>query len=543
MSTDQTTPPRPFAATAPALFAWATDAFGPHELSVLGDERVTYTEAERRSGELARALLAAGVGKGTRVGVLAPNGPELSVVLMAITRMGAVAVPINTFYMPAELGWVLADSAIQLLISVPSLLSNDYVTRLEAAMPALADVRDPELQIETHPFLRTVHVLGGCDRAWAAPLDRSTSAALLRSAEASVSLADDQLVIYSSGSTARPKGVIHVHAATIEQSWFIANQQRWGPGDRIYMPLPYFWIGGFVYGFLAAMEMGATTLCELRLEPASTLRYLERERATVTMGWPHIGPTLAGHPDFASTDLSRLRGPYHQELLSPDRRVPDPTLLVNPLGMTETATAHTWWDPWVPLPEDKRGSLGTDAPGWEHKIVDESGATVPDGTVGEICTRVVGLMRGIIGRERSDVFDVEGWYHTGDSGYRDADGHLYFLGRTGDLIKTAGASVSPIEVEAVLQAMPEIWEAAVVGVPDDVVGQVVCGVVVFQPGSTVEDHELARRCRDVLSAYKVPKRWIVLEHEQVPFTASDKVDKARLIELLALTLEGSSPDR
>jgi acyl-CoA synthetase (AMP-forming)/AMP-acid ligase II len=525
------------------LFTWATDAFGSQELSVLGDDRIIYREAERRSGELARALFAAGIGKGARVGVLAPNGPDLSVVLMAITRMGAVAVPINTFYMPAELGWVLSDSAIQLLITVPSLLSNDYVTRLEAAMPSLAGARDSALEIETHPFLRAVHVLGGCDRAWAAPLDRSAPASLLRAAEASVYPADDQLVIYTSGSTARPKGVVHVHAATIEQSWFIANQQRWSPEDRIYMPLPYFWIGGFVYGFLAAMEMGATTLCELRLEPASTLRYLEREHATVTMGWPHIGPTLAGHPDFASTDLSRLRGPYHQELLSPDRRVPDPTLLVNPLGMTETATAHTWWDPWIPLSEDKRGSLGTDAPGWEHKIVDESRGIVPDGTVGEICVRGVGLMRGIIGHERRDVFDVDGWYHTGDSGYRDAEGHLYFLGRTGELIKTAGASVSPVEVQAVLQAMPEIWEAAVIGLPDQIVGQVVCGVVVFQPGTTVEDHELVRRCRTALAAYKVPKRWVVLEHDELPFTASDKVDKARLIEQLAPSLDRSSADR
>jgi acyl-CoA synthetase (AMP-forming)/AMP-acid ligase II len=521
------------------LFAWAADSFGQSELSVLGDDRVTYAEAERRSADLARALIAAGVGKGTRVGVLAPNGPELTVVLMAVMRIGAVAVPINTFYMPEELGWALSDAAIHLLITVPSLLSNDYITRLEAAVPGLASAPDSQLQLETHPFLRGVHVLGGCDRTWAAGLASSVPESVVRCAEASVRPADDQLVIYSSGSTARPKGVIHVHAATIEQSWFIANQQRWGPSDRIYMPLPYFWIGGFIYGFLSAMEMGATTLCELRLEPAETLRYLERERATVTMGWPHIGPTLAGHPDFASTDLSRLRGPYHQELLSPDRRVPDPTLLVNPLGMTETATAHTWWDPWVPLPEDKRGSLGTDAPGWEHKVVDESGQTVPDGTVGEFCARGVGLMRGIIGRTQSEVFDVDGWYHTGDSGHRDSDGHLYFLGRMGDLIKSAGASVSPIEVEAVLSAMPEIWEAAVIGVPDVVVGQVVCGVVVFQPGTSVEEPELVRRCREVLSAYKVPKRWLVLEHDEVPFTASDKIDKARLIEQVAPTLEAS----
>ena len=525
-------PPLPFAATAPSLFRWAGATFADQELTVLGDERSTYAEADDRSGALARSLLAEGVGKGTRVGVLAPNGPDAYLALMAVTRIGAVAVPINTFYVAGELAWVLDDADVAVLLTVPSLLANDYLDRLEAGIPGLAGAEGPALHLGALPFLRHVHVLGGSDRPWVAPLPEAVPDAVLRAAEDRVHPADDHFVIYSSGSTARPKGVIHTHGPTIRQSWFIASQHDWGPGDRVYMPLPFFWIGGYVYGFLSSIETGVATVCELRLDPPETLRLLERERVTVTMGWPHVGPALAGHPDFAATDLHRLKGPYHQDLLAPERRVPDPGLLVNPLGMTETATSHTWWPPDVPLPPEKRGSLGPPAPGWEHKIVDDAGDPVAVGEEGEICVRGGSLMRGIVGRERHEVFDRDGWYHTADAGWTDADGHLYFIGRTGDLVKTAGASVSPVEVEAVLLAMPEVREASVIGLPDPAIGQTVCGVIVLHDDATIDEETLRSRCREALSAYKVPKRWVFLDLTEVPYTPSDKVDKARLIELL-----------
>jgi len=525
-------PELPFDATAPALIRWSTTTFAEQELTVLGDERLRFDEAGARSAELARSLLAEGVGKGTRVGVLAPNGPDAYVALMAVTRIGAVAVPINTFYVASELAWVLNDADVHVLLTVPSLLNNDYVARLEEAIAGLSEQSSSDLDLVALPFLRRIHVFGGSDRRWAAPLPEPVSEARLVAAEARVTPGDDCFVIYSSGSTARPKGVIHFHGATIRQAWFIASQHDWGAGDRIYVPLPFFWIGGWMYAYLASLEMGYTTLMELRFDPPETLRLLERERATGTLGWPHVGPGLAGHPDFASTDLSRLKGPYHQDLLRPEIRVPDPGLLVNPLGMTETATSHTWWPAELPLPPEKRGSVGPPAAGWDHKIIDETGAEVPVGVAGEICVRGGSLMRGIVGRERDEVFDREGYYHTADAGYRDEDGHIYFIGRTGDLVKTAGASVSPVEVEAVLHAMPEVREASVVGLPDDEIGQKVCGVIVLHDGAALDADELRARCREQLSAYKVPKQWVFLELDEIPYSASDKVDKAKLVQQL-----------
>jgi acyl-CoA synthetase (AMP-forming)/AMP-acid ligase II len=521
----------PFRPTAPAMLDWVEATFPDTELSVLLDDTVRMGDAMERSRQLAGSLLADGFGKGTRVAVIGPNGPQLCIALMAITRIGAVAVPVNTFFLGHELGWLLRDADIEVVLTVDRLLTIDYAERLEEAVPGLA-ASGPALRLESHPFLRRVHVFGGSERAWAWELPAPVSAGLVHAAEDQVHPADDHIVIYTSGSTAQPKGVIHTQGSVLRQGWFMAGLHDWHPGDRIYMPLPYFWIGGYVYGFLAAMLTGATTVCEERFDPPETLRLLERERVTVTMGWPHVGSALAAHPDFATTDLSRLKGPYHQVLLDASVRVPDAALLVEPLGMTETATSHTWWMPDEPLPPDKRGSLGIEVPGFEHKVVDDDGLEVPPGTEGEICVRGVGLMRGIVGRERAEVFDADGWYHTADAGWVDEDGFFYFVGRTGDLVKTAGANVSPIEVETVLLAMPEVQEASVLGLPDASMGQVVCAVVVLRPGTSLTEEELRVRCRTAMSAYKVPKRWVFLGIDDVPYTASDKVDKAALRERL-----------
>jgi acyl-CoA synthetase (AMP-forming)/AMP-acid ligase II len=518
----------PFRPTAPEMLDWVEATYGEVELSVLEGETVVVRDAMERSRRLAGALLADGFGKGTRIAVIGPNGPELCVALMAITRIGAVAVPVNTFFLAHELGWLLRDADIEVVLTVDHLLTIDYPERLEEAVVGLAQASGFALRLVSHPSLRRIHVFGGCDRPWAWELPVPVGDDLVRAVEARVHPADDHIVIYTSGSTAQPKGVIHTQGSVLRQGWFMAGLHDWHPGDRIYMPLPYFWIGGYVYGYLAAMLTGATTVCEPRLDPPETLRLLERERVTVTMGWPHVGSALAAHPDFAATDLSRLKGPYHQVLLDPVVQVPDAGLLVEPLGMTETATSHTWWMPDEPLPPEKRGSLGIEVPGFQHKVVDDDGNEVPPGTEGEICVRGVGLMRGIIGRERHEVFDADGWYHTADAGWVDEDGFFYFVGRTGDLVKTAGANVSPIEVETVLRAMPEVQEASVLGLPDESLGQIVCAAVVLRPGASLTEDELRTRCRGAMSAYKVPKRWVFLALDDVPYTASDKVDKAAL---------------
>jgi acyl-coenzyme A synthetase/AMP-(fatty) acid ligase len=297
--------------------------------------------------------------------------------------------------------------------------------------------------------------------------------------------------------------------------------------------MAFFWVGGLVFGVLGPMQIGVTILTEHRFDAGEVLALLATEHATYAMGFPHVGPAIAAHPDFATTDLSSLRDGYQPALLPPERRGSDPSLRVAQLGMTETCSSHTWWPPAEQLPEEKRGSLGVSAPGFEHKVVDEQGETVGPGVHGEICVRGWPMMRGMVGRTWSEVFDADGWYHTGDSAYYDDDGHLYFSGRTDDMIKTSGANVAPVEVEKVLFEMPEVREAYVVGLPDQERGALVVGVVVLRPGESLTPDELRTRARTQLAAYKVPKRWVVLPTtDELPYTTTNKIDKRQLVDRL-----------
>ncbi|MBX7448896.1 acyl--CoA ligase [Mycolicibacterium sp. 3033] len=524
---------------APMLAALA-DGFGEHELMVASrgdgyDERITYAQAERESALMARRLLTAGVGKGTRVGILAPNGTEFLVAFLAITRIGAVAVPINTFFQAQELAWLLGDADIHTVVSVGTLLGKDMLGRLrEAAGGDLPESDAGPITSAGLPFLRHVLPLGPIDREWPSRWPEPAPDALLQAAESRVRPSDDLVVIYTSGSTSAPKGIIHTHNSVIAHSHFIAAAHGWSSVDRVYVPMAFFWVGGLVFGVLGPLQLGVTIITEHRFEPGDVLRLLAAEKATYATGFPHVGPALVNHPDFAHTDLSSLRDGYQQVLLPPGRRAADPTLRVAQLGMTETCSSHTWWPPGEPVPESKRGSLGVSAPGFEHKVVDEQGIQVPDHQVGEICVRGTAMMRGVVGRNLSDVLDPDGWYHTRDAGYRDSDGHLFFSGRLDDMVKTSGANVAPVEVEAVLNDLPGVRIAYVVGIPDEEKGALVTAVVVFDEGRRHSEADLVAACRSRLAAYKVPKKWVLLPGvEGLPYTSTNKIDKRRLTAMVA----------
>lgn len=530
--------PLPYDAVLPAMLAAVTGAHGANDLVVTatgsGDvERITYAEAEKRSADMAARLLAAGVTKGVRVGILAPNGADFVIAFLAVTRIGAVAVPINTFFQPTELHWVLRDADIHTLLAVESLLGHDVLDRIEQAAGGWQDVHG-QPRTERLPQLRNVLALGTTGRRWPSTWPTPVPASFLTACEETVRASDDLLVIYTSGSTSHPKGIIHTHGTTITHSRFIAAAHDWTDSDRIYVPMVFFWVAGLVFGFLGPMQVGATILTEHKFDAGLVLRLLEREKATYTTGFPHIGPALANHPDFAATDLSSLREGYQQVLLAPERRTPDPSLRVAQLGMTETCSSHTWWPPHEQVPESKRGSLGVAAPGYEHKIVDDAGAEVPHGVTGEICVRGTAMMRGMVGKRWHEVVDRDGWLHTKDAGYRDDDGHLYFAGRLDEMIKTSGTNVAPMEVEAALRRIDAVRIAYVVGIPDPNKGAVVSAAVILNEGYTASADDLTTECRRQLAAYKVPKQWVILsDPDRLPYTTTDKIDKARLTELMA----------
>jgi acyl-CoA synthetase (AMP-forming)/AMP-acid ligase II len=524
--------------TTPVFVRQLADRHGDREVIVLGDRRLTFREAEAQSARLARGLLACGVGKGARVGAWLPNGPDWLVTWLGATRIGAILVPINTFYQTRELDWILHHADVEHLITLPRFLGHDYLARLEAAVPGLAAAGPGDLHLPSHPHLRAVHVLGACDRPWArdagalfAPEGEAPSIgeAFLEAVETTVTPADPMVIMYSSGSTASPKGAVHGHGTVIRHAYNLASVRDLGPQDRVWSPMPFFWIGGFVFSLVGNMHAGATTLCEEVFDPGTTLAFLERERVTVALGWPHFGKALSEQPGFAERDLSSLRAGNVPDLL-PESVVPaDPQLRPNSLGMTETCGPHTWSTLSGRLPEHLRGSFGTAVEGVEHRVIDpETGAVLPPGEVGEICVRGYSLMQGLYKHERTEVFEPDGFYRTGDAGYFTADGTLYFKGRLGEMIKTGGANVTPSEVEQVLVSFPEVKEAYVVGVPDPSRGQSVEAAVVLEIGATAEAEELRGRVKRALSAYKVPRHVFVYPSGTLPFTDSGKIDKRRL---------------
>lgn len=529
----------PYPPTAGELARRSAARWGDKVLAVLGDDRLTYAEADARSAAVARGLLASGAGKGTRVGLLAPNGPDWIVGWLGAARMGAVVVLLNTYNKARELGWLLRHADVQVLLTVDRHLGHDYLARLEDAVPGLADAEPERILVESHPYLRAVWTWGEGRRPWAAPVADLAARAprvgegLLAACEAEVTPADPMVVVYSSGSTADPKGAVHAHGAVVRHAHNLWPMRELDEQDVLYTPMPLFWVGGFSYTLVAAMHAGATLVFEEQFEPGATLELIERERVTQVLGWPHMAKALVDHPSFATRDLSSIRGGTLTALLPQDQQLDAEVPRASSLGMTETLGPHTFADK-RPLPPEKDGSFGFSVPGVEHKIVDPvTLEDLPVGQTGELWLRGYSLMLGLHKRERSDTFTPDGWYRTGDAGRFDEDGHFYFTGRMGDLVKTSGMNVTPREVELALEALPEVVMAFVTGVDHPDRGQDVVAAIALRPGETLDEEEARKRVKEELASYKVPRRIAVFaDQKELPWLDSGKVDRRRLTAIL-----------
>jgi acyl-CoA synthetase (AMP-forming)/AMP-acid ligase II len=531
----------PFTPTSGELARRCAERWGDAPFVVLGDDRLTYAQAAARSAALAKGLLVSGVGKSTPVGLLAPNGPDWVVAWLAATRIGALVALLNTYGQTRELGRALRHGDVAHLLTVGSHLGHDYLGRLEAAAPGLADQRHERLLLPSHPYLRSVWTWGtgrSGDRPWCGELadlvDRGSAVPdrILAEVEAEVRPADPMVMVFSSGSTADPKAVVHTQGATIRHAHNLNQLRDLRPDDVIYTPMPLFWVGGLSFSLVAAMHAGASIVFEERFEPGATLALLERERVTQVFGWPHMGKALADHPSRPDRDLSSIRSGAATALPAPDDREP-PGPRATSLGMTETLGPHTFAED-DPLPADKVGSFGRPVPGVEHRVVDpETLDDVPAGQVGEVWVRGYSVMVGLHKRERADTFTADGWYRTGDAGHFDGDGHLFFAGRLGDVIKASGMNVTPREVEAALEEQPEVALAVVTGIEHPDRGQDVVAAVALNPGATLVAATARERLRTELAAYKVPRHVAVFASQaDLPLLDSGKVDRRRLARLL-----------
>jgi acyl-CoA synthetase (AMP-forming)/AMP-acid ligase II len=300
----------------------------------------------------------------------------------------------------------------------------------------------------------------------------------------------------------------------------------------LYLPMPFFWVGGLAGGLISALNAGATLLTEAAPEPAQTLRFFARERATLFRGWPDQAAQLASHPDFASTDLSALRAGSLDALLPPPLRGAADHR-ANLFGMTETFGPYCGFPLDRDLPTANRGSCGRPFDGMRLRIVDpESGAASAAGEIGAIQVGGENILRGICSREREDVFTVDGWYDGGDLGRLDDDGFLYYVGRRDDMVKIKGATVYPGEIQAALETLPGIQRAFVTDITVDGIATIGAAVLPENVDACTVEY-LRQQARQCLSAFKVPSRWVILQSlAELPRNATGKLDKPGLQALL-----------
>lgn len=526
--------------TVPALVRSSAARFGGKPFIVADGQELSYTELETRSGRLATRLLSMGIGKGDHVGILMPNSVEWAVAWFATTRIGAVAVPLNTFYKASELAWTTRHADLRAILASTAFRSQDFLRLLEEALPGLEAQREPgRITVRKAPYLRTVAVWGETDRPWVTRLDcdepEDGDADFLVAVESCVTPADDAMIIYTSGSTGDPKAPVHSHGALVRHTYNLTFQYGVTEDTVMFTSMPFFWVGGLITGVHAVIHHGATLVTQPAFDAADALELIERHRATITLGWPQQGKTLAEHPDFDERDLSSVQRTSMPAMVPPERRPTGP----NALGMTELCGNHIGVDPYLPQPADRAETGGHSIEGLTHLLVDpETGEPVPDGIPGEIWVRGYSMMQRLYKREREDVFTPDGYYRTGDCGERSGDGWIRFTGRLGDLIKTGGGTnVTPSEVELALAGCDGVLEAYVVGAVDGDHGTIVAAAVVPRGTAVLEPDALRAEVRQRLSAYKVPKFIWVTDKRSLPFTATGKVKKsdlaAQLTERLA----------
>jgi acyl-CoA synthetase (AMP-forming)/AMP-acid ligase II len=513
--------------TLPALLTRRAEQYAAKQAIVGDDESLSYAELARRSLERAAWLLARGVNKGHRVGLMMPNGVEWAVNACAVMRTGAVLVPLSTLLRPPELQAQLRVAGVRHLLARASFRGRDYRDEWHSVeRDSLPSLRDVWWQEETGA------ATGEGERALAAAL------------EDRVRPADDMVVIFTSGSSGSPKGVIHTHGGALRANAAGLAARCIDADTRLYLPMPLFWAGGFAGGLISALNAGATLLTEAVPEPGRTLEFLARERATLFRGWPEQAAELAAHPHFDSVDLSALGPGSLQALLPAKRGGAAPGSRANLFGMTESFGPYSGYSLDRDLPPGKRGSCGRPFAGMAVRVVDpDTGAILAAGETGHIQIGGRNILRGICEREREDIFTADGWYDTGDLGRLDGDGFLYFSGRSDEMIKIRGATVYPSEVACALEELPGVRRAFAVEIEVDGKAALGAAVIAATPGALSES-ELIEQAQGILSVHKLPSCWRVLDSPgDVPRTPTGKLDKAALRSLVLSASPDTGPAR
>ena len=483
---------------------------------VFPDQRVTWKELAGRSDRFAQALLELGVEPGDKVGILMPNSLDYITLIFAVTKLGAVVVPVNGRFKERELGYVLEHADLKVLFIAEGGGGANYPTLIEAVFPALADADPGRLELVNAPKLRNVVNLGG---ASVGALDRERFERLadgrpveqVRLLQERVRIRDVAMLMYTSGTTSRPKGCLLSHEALVRQGSNVAiTRFELTEEDRFWDPLPLFHCGGIV-PMIGCCRTCATYYHAGHFEPTQAIHTLAEEK--ITVAYPAFEPiwlAILNHPEFDQLDLTSIR--LLQNIATPERlaffeRATPWAKQVSSYGSTESATNLT-----LPFPDDpyevRINTLGTPVEGMQIRIVDpESGRERPTGEVGEITFRGYSLFEGYYKdpEQTAASHDDEGYFRTGDLGSLDERGALRYAGRLKDMLKVGGENVSALEIEDYLASHPAVELAQVVAAPDARYAEVPCAYLELKPDATVTAEEIVEFCVGKIATYKVPR--------------------------------------
>lgn len=539
--------------------AGAAARFANKDALIFGQRRWTFAEVASNVDEVAKALIASGISPGERVALWLVNRPEWMFCQFAITKIGSIVLPLNTSLRVDDLRYVLLHSGASTLIMLAESGPVSYLDVVRAISPGLDGKNAGDLRLEELPDLRRIITVDNCTvpaiLSWDAFMDSATSINDVEVATRASAVSPDDIasIMYTSGTTGAPKGVMHSHHI-LRNVVDEANRLNVRESDVILMYLPLFHAYGLYDGPLLSIITGARQVLIERFDPGQVLAALEREKGTLCFGFTTHFEELMQHPDFESTDRSSLRagilavGPVSMEESA--RRVQRQFggKIVSGYGMTEIGVGATLGL----LDEDEDHSVATSGyplPGYEIKVVDrEAGHECARGVAGEILVRSYQVTEGYYRDSASTAatIDGDGWLHSGDMGVVMPDGYLRVLGRYKDILRVGAENVDPAEVEGVYLSHPAIQAAVVVPVPDQRLGEVPCLCVVAKPTASESDFgpELLEFATNKMASYKRPRCFVVID--SVPMTASGKVQRHlvrdRALELLGQVVRTSRSD-
>jgi fatty-acyl-CoA synthase len=508
-----------------------------HAAILYRDRSINYRDLRAQSIAAAKSLMHFGIGRGDRVGVLLGNQPEWVIMALATSYLGATLVPLNTWYKETELRWTLRHCGLRLLVSAAHFLKADYLALLGKIVPEAAGAAPGEIASPEFPALKSLFFTGGAPAGtpdWESFLraGEAVPGAEFVAAAARATGEDAAFILYTSGSTAEPKGVLLNGAGVVGNGFELGRRRDIQAEDRVWCGTPLFYGLGATNAFPATLTRGATMVLQDYFDAGSAIELVRRTEASVYYGTGNMTRAMLDHPDYAQRKIGSLQK-GNAGTVAEYKRL---TLIemgirgaVPAYGLTETYGNATVGWPDDPL-EAKLETSGTPLPGMEMRIVDpQTGRDLPKGEVGLVLIRghtTPGYLRNP--EETARALRPDGFFDTGDLGRFDPDGRFIFHSRLKEIIKSGGINVSPVEVEQLIASHPDIRDAYVVGIADPVRGELVVAFV--DAVARLGESEVQAYVKERAASFKVPHHVLFRSETQLPRLASGKIARHRLQE-------------